>query len=98
MKFRAASLAIALALTGTSAANGGEPDVPNPHPSHFLQRIRPDGGWNPGGGLFHWWNPHCFPQACAPNDYCRKPAPNVCWPPYPPYYRWADGHGWPASN
>src|SRR5439155_24759024 len=59
-----------------------------PQPS--FQRVRPVGGWDPyGGGLLHWWNPCCFPHRGAPDDYCRKPLPNVCWPPYPPYYIWA---------
>ena len=43
--------------------------------------------WQPyDGGLLRWWNPCCFPRCGAPDDYCRKPLPNVCWPPYPPYY------------
>jgi hypothetical protein len=47
------------------------------------------GGCDPyGGGLLHWWNPHCFPSGGAPDNYCRKPLPKVCWPPYPPYYIW----------
>jgi hypothetical protein len=55
----------------------------------FLKRLGPVGGWNPyGGGLLHWWDPCCFPHCGGPNDYCRKPLPNVCWPPYPPYYIW----------
>jgi len=55
----------------------------------FLKRLSPVGGWCPyGGGLLHWWPRHCFPCAGAPDDYCRKPLPRVCWPPYPPYYIW----------
>jgi hypothetical protein len=54
---------------------------------HLFQRARPVGGWNPyGGGVLHWWNPHCFPCQSTPDDYCRKPLPRVCWPAYPPYY------------
>jgi hypothetical protein len=54
-----------------------------------LQRLHPVGGWDPyGGGLLHWWNRHCFPHDCGPDDYCRKPLPKVCWPPYPPSYTW----------
>lgn len=50
-------------------------------------RIGPAGGWCPyGGGLLRWWGPHCFPRCGAPDDYCRKPLPRTCWPPYPPYY------------
>lgn len=55
----------------------------------FLKRLSPAGGWCPyGSGLIHWWPQHCFPCAGAPDDYCRKPLPRVCWPPYPPYYIW----------
>ena len=53
----------------------------------FLKRLGPVGGWHPdGGGLLRWWPRHCFPRCGAPDDYCRKPLPSVCWPPYPPYY------------
>jgi hypothetical protein len=98
MRFRTGAVAFAMAMMGTFGARAGERGVCDPGQSHFLQRVRPEGGWNPGGGLFHWWNPHCFPQTCAPNDYCRKPPPNVCWPPYPPYYRWAAGNQLPVSK
>ena len=55
----------------------------------FLKRLAPVGGWHPyGGGLLHWWDPHCFPRGGTPDDYCRKPLPPVCWHPYPPYYVW----------
>ena len=58
-------------------------------PSHSRGGLNPAGGWHPyGGGLLHWWNPHCFPCRAAPDDYYRKPLPRVCWPPYPPYYIW----------
>ena len=71
---------------GTS---GGEPAYNESAQQRFLQRMHPVGGWHPyGGGLLHWWNPHCFPRQGAPDDYCRKPLPRVCWPPYPPYYVW----------
>jgi hypothetical protein len=46
------------------------------------------GGWNPGGGLWHWWAKCCFPCCGAPDDYCRKPLPCVCWPDYSAYYKW----------
>ena len=71
-----------------------------PPQQHFLQRLHPVGGWNPyGGGLLHWWNPHCFPCQTAPDDYCRKPLPRVCWPPYPPYYIWGPPEiGYPRNN
>jgi hypothetical protein len=75
--------AIVLALTSCSLAHGGDADDGEPLRPHFLARLGPRGGWNPDGrGMFHWWNPHCYPQACGPDDYCRKPMPNVCrpWP------------------
>jgi hypothetical protein len=54
-----------------------------------FKHFGPVGGWSPyGGGLLHWWNPCCFPCAGAPDDYCRKPLPKVCWPAYPSYYIW----------
>src|SRR4051794_17708559 len=53
----------------------------------FLQRVGPVGGWFPyGGGLLHWWDPHCFPRWGGPDDYCHKNLPPVCWPPYLPWY------------
>jgi hypothetical protein len=53
----------------------------------FLKRFAPVGGWRPYGlGLFHWWPCRCFPCNNGRDDYCRKPLPHVCWPPYPPYY------------
>jgi hypothetical protein len=60
-----------------------------PDAAGWLKRWHPVGGWDPyGGGILHWWNPHCFPCAGGPNDYCRKCLPDVCWPPYPPYFQW----------
>jgi hypothetical protein len=48
----------------------------------FLNRIAPVGGCDPdGGGLFHWWDPHCFPRPCGPDDYCRTPFPRFCGRP-----------------
>jgi len=66
----------------------------------FVKRLGPAGGWNRyGGGLLHWWNPCCFPCGGAPDDYCRKPLPRVCWPPYPSYYIWgAPAIGCPQSQ
>lgn len=79
------SLVLVLGACGQAIA--GErvrPDIGRPH---AFQRLRPAGGWHPDdGGLWHWWNPHCFPRCGGPDDYCRKPPPDVCWPPYPPYY------------
>jgi hypothetical protein len=67
----------------------GEPARCQPVQEGILQKFRPVGGWHPyGGGLLHWWPSHCFPYAGAPDDYCRKKLPKVCWPPYPFYYVW----------
>jgi hypothetical protein len=64
-----------------------EPPCCDPPEGCFLKRLGPVGGWHPyGGGLLHWWSPTCFPRCGAPDDYCRKPLPPVCWPPYPCYY------------
>jgi hypothetical protein len=80
---------------GSEGGENGEPPG-----RHFFQRLRPVGGWNPyGGGMLHWWNPHCFPCQTAPDDYCRKPLPSVCWPPYPPYYIWGPSEiGYPPNH
>jgi hypothetical protein len=81
--------AVVLALIAAGWASGGEPPCSEPRPACFLRWLGPAGGWFPyGGGLLHWWPPHCFPRCGAPDDYCRKPLPPVCWPPYPPYYTW----------
>ena len=79
---------------------GGEGGSPESPPQRFPHRLQPAGGWNPyGDGLPHWWNPHCFPCQDAPDDYCRKPLPRVCWPPYPPYYIWGPPEiGYPRNN
>jgi hypothetical protein len=101
MRIRITTSLIALALISCGRVHGGEGESPVVPPPPSLQRFRPAGGWNPyGGGLLHWWNPHCFPCQTAPDDYCRKPLPEMCWPPYPPYYVWGPpeivyptGHG-----
>ena len=68
---------------------GGERECCDPPQQNFLQRLHPVGGWQPyGGGLLHWYNYHCFPCGGAPDDYCRKPLPRLCWPAYPAYYQW----------
>jgi hypothetical protein len=55
----------------------------------FLQRVHPVGGWAPyGGGLLRWWPTGCFPCSTAPDDYCRKPLPRICWPASPPCSTW----------
>jgi hypothetical protein len=73
------------ALTICQTSRGGEPAQSEPHPQQFRCRFAPAGGWNPyGGGLFHWWNPNCFPLPCGPDDYICKPLPRVCFrPPQP---------------
>jgi hypothetical protein len=79
-----------LTLIACGLGAGGEPPGCAPERPCFLQRVAPAGGWCPdGGGLLHWWCPHCFPRGGGPDDYCRKPPPRVCWPPcYPPWYTW----------
>ena len=78
-----------IAFIAGGRALGGEPRCSEPIPDSILQRWHSVGGWNPyGGGFLHWWNPACFPHCGGPDDYCRKPLPRVCWPPYPSYYIW----------
>jgi hypothetical protein len=79
---------ILLTLISCGRGLGGEfGEGDEPPRRHFLQRIHPAGGWDPyGGGIFHWWNPHCFPCQTVPDDYCRKPLPRVCWQPSAPSY------------
>jgi hypothetical protein len=73
--------AIMLAALTCTQAHAGEPGDGEAQQPHFFQRLRPKGGWNPDGrGMFHWWNPNCYPRTCGPDDYCRKPMPNVCRP------------------
>jgi hypothetical protein len=86
MKSQARIWAVVLAAMTYTRADGGEPADWQPRQPNFFQRLSPRGGWNPdGGGLFHWWNPHCFPRSCGPDDYCRKPMPRVCRPGAPLY-------------
>lgn len=84
--------AVLVVSVAGSWGSGGEPPCCPPQvdvQQSFLQRLRPAGGWHPdGGGLLHWWPKHCFPCCGGPDDYCKKPLPSVCWPPYPPYYHW----------
>jgi hypothetical protein len=80
-------LATVAALLMCGRVLGGDGEAIEPVQAPLIQRMHPVGGWSPyGGGLFHWWNRHCFPHRCAPDDYCRKPLPRVCWGPYPPWY------------
>jgi hypothetical protein len=82
-----ATLVIALVAGGRGLR--GKPACGEPPAEGFLKRLGPVGGWHPyGGGLLRWWPRHCFPCGGAPDDYCRKPLPPVCWPHYPPYYIW----------
>jgi hypothetical protein len=76
-----------LVLVGSSRELRAEPSCCPPPQADFLKRLAPAGGWCPyGGSPLHWWPRCCFPRNVAPDDYCRKPLPKVCWPPYPPYY------------
>jgi hypothetical protein len=68
-------------------------------PTHLFHRLKPAGGWNPdGGGLFHWWDPHCFDHPCAPDDYCRKPLPSPHCSPRPEVVNHAHGHPWTPTS
>ena len=89
MRRRAWIGALLFSAIAGGLVSAGEPPGCEPAGRCFLERVAPAGGWFPyGGGLLHWWNPHCFPCCCGPDDYCRKPQPCVCWPPYPSYYVW----------
>jgi hypothetical protein len=80
---------VLVALVSAGRGLGGQPGCCEPSQDCYLKRLGPVGGWSPyGGGLLHWWDPCCFPHCGGPDDYCRKPLPKVCWPPYPPYYIW----------
>src|SRR5260370_40360319 len=84
MRRRAWIGALLLTLIAGSRGAAGEPPGCEPCPPCFLQRVGPVGGWFPyGGGLLHWWDPHCFPDCGGPDDYCRKTLPLVCRPPCP---------------
>jgi hypothetical protein len=81
----AAIMCYLLTLAIGNSSRGGEPAQLEPHPHQFRCRFAPAGGWNPyGGGLFHWWNPNCFPRPCGPDDYICKPLPRVCFQSLPP--------------
>jgi hypothetical protein len=89
MSRQAWTAAVLFGLIAAARAFSGEPPCSEPRPACTLPQFGPVGGWDPyGGGLLHWWPSHCFPRCGAPDDYCRKPLPPVCWPPYPPYYIW----------
>jgi hypothetical protein len=79
--------AFVVALIASSRGLGAEPRCREPCPDVFLKRIAPSGGWDRyGGGLLHWWDPGCFACGGAPDDFCCKPLPRVCWPGCPYFY------------
>jgi hypothetical protein len=81
--------ALVVALLAAGRGRCAEPTCGGPPLDSILKQWGPVGGWHPyGGGLLSWWPRNCFPRCGAPDDYCRKPLPRVCWPPYPPYYIW----------
>jgi hypothetical protein len=89
MKREVQTGAVLLTLLAAGWAFGEEPTCAESHSAWSLGRVAPVGGWFPyGGGLLHWWPQNCFPCTGAPDDYCRKSLPRVCWPPYPPFYIW----------
>jgi len=74
-------------LIGGGVGLRAEPPCCEPPQDCFLKRLCPVGGWNPyGGGLLHWWPG--FAHCGAPDDYCRKSLPRVCWPACSCYYIW----------
>jgi hypothetical protein len=81
--------ALLLTLMAHGRGPGQELTPCEPERPCLIGRPAPAGGWFPyGGGLLHWWNPHCFPRCGTPDDYCRKPPPCVCQPCYPSWYLW----------
>jgi hypothetical protein len=81
MKEHARFWAALLTAMMCAHAHAGDTVDDDIHHSHFLARLNPRGGWNPDGrGMFHWWSRHCYPRPCGPDDYCRKPMPNLCRP------------------
>jgi hypothetical protein len=106
MKGRVWMATLVVALLGGEGMLRAEPPCCQPPQDGFLKCLAPAGGWCPyGGPVLHWWPRCCFPCSGAPDDYCRKPLPKVCWPPYPPYYIWGppetccpQGRCWRASN
>src|SRR5579862_777465 len=86
---RQAWIAVALgALIAATWVYGADPPCTDLN-TGCMGRPAPAGGWFPyGGGLLRWWPRDCFPHCGAPDDYCRKALPCVCWPSYPSYYIW----------
>ncbi|HLJ93211.1 MAG TPA: hypothetical protein VKU02_08480 [Gemmataceae bacterium] len=82
------AILVAVLIAGSRGLRAQTPCC-EPSQDGFLQRLGPVGGWHPyGGGLLRWWPRCCFRCGGGPDDYCRKPLPKVCWPPYPPSYVW----------
>ena len=77
-----------LTVSVACQALANDPRCCPPPQQGILKRCQPVGGWHPYGPMLGWWNPHCFPRCGAPDDYCRKNLPNLCWPNYPPFYQW----------
>ena len=89
MRSHVPTLVLVLTVATFSRVLAGDSSHGESSQQPFLDRFHPVGGWHPyGGGLTHWWNPHCFPCQSAPDDYCRKPLPRVCSPAYLPFYSW----------
>jgi len=87
---RLSTVVVVIALLCGVKALAADPPCAESARDCFIHRLGPAGGWNPyGGGSLHWWDRCCFPRCGGPDDYCRKPLPHVCRPPYPPYYIWA---------
>lgn len=80
---------IALAAVSCQAAASGCNGCAH---SNGIDSCAPAGGWFPyGGGILSWWpRGRCFPCCGAPDDYCQKPLPCVCWPPYSADFKYAD--------
>lgn len=88
MRRQALIAAALIALFAAPWVCGGDPPCTDLNPG-CIGRVGPTAGWFPyGGGLLRWWPRDCFPRYGAPDDYCRKPLPCVCWPSYPSYYIW----------
>jgi hypothetical protein len=92
-------IGVLMALLAGSGVRGADSCPCGSAPESFLQCLAPAGGWCPyGAGFLHWWPRCCFPRCGAADDYCRKPLPNVCWPPYPPYYIWGPPTACPPQS
>jgi hypothetical protein len=83
-------------LGSAVAANAQSYPPPSPNQRSLIDRMAPRGGWFPDQGGLFCWMPRCkFPNCWGPDTYCRKPAPQVCWPPYTPDYSFGrQGQTW----